>query len=578
MKILLLNPHLDAARSIVEEVEASGIGVVYARQSEEAWQLLQLHGKSVDLGIIHREGTQAPEDGMDFIRRVKADPEQSDLPFVLTSEAWGAEEFAKHQETPEGANAYLNWPYASQDLIRLIQSLFGDAVTGLVNLTEGSFRAGGIAAPPPFQEPPSSGPTPPPFPFATTSPEILPPPTPTSIFTAESNPVPFPESSDGNSFLEPPAEFALDPPDLPASSPHLTYSSLDISSLDQEQPEGTSPQAEPVLELGAGPSPMAEPEVKNEAEPAPGTVFLQPPENLGEEESIASSKMTQHLGAVGGKDSPDGGSEGEEQLAEEMPYLFSKKSPPQPAAPPIDPVKLFAQPAGDAVVPGGAAHAPDLETLKQYLLLREQDVAVLSGQLKAAQEQVASLESQLRIERASSGEKSLKIEEQEKRIGEFEQEKKIALDGLQGELSELKFQMKTKMEKARLLEAEAKDAKDQIERLKERVRLDIRKIRLREKELENRLEIVRKDSEALIGSREGRIIELKRKIDLLEFNMDLLQDKYSREKDKSAKLRERLEKLGQVVRVAGGLLDPAASSASDVEVKSDGTGSTEQAS
>jgi chromosome segregation ATPase len=92
--------------------------------------------------------------------------------------------------------------------------------------------------------------------------------------------------------------------------------------------------------------------------------------------------------------------------------------------------------------------------------------------------------------------------------------------------------------------------------LKERVRSDIRKIRVREKELENRLEIVRKDSEALIGSRENKIIELKRKLDLLEFNMDLLQDQYAREKESTFKLRERLAKAAQVVRMAGGMLDP----------------------
>jgi hypothetical protein len=94
-----------------------------------------------------------------------------------------------------------------------------------------------------------------------------------------------------------------------------------------------------------------------------------------------------------------------------------------------------------------------------------------------------------------------------------------------------------------------------MERIKERVRVDIRKIRVREKELENRLEIMKKDSEVLMGARESKIVELKRKLDLLEFNMDLLQDQYAREKESSATLRERLAKAAQVVRVAGGLLD-----------------------
>ncbi len=61
----------------------------------------------------------------------------------------------------------------------------------------------------------------------------------------------------------------------------------------------------------------------------------------------------------------------------------------------------------------------------------------------------------------------------------------------------------------------------------------------------------------MIGARENKIIELKRKLDLLDFNMDLLQDKYTREKESTAKLRERLAKAAHAVRVAGGVLDPA---------------------
>ena len=131
----------------------------------------------------------------------------------------------------------------------------------------------------------------------------------------------------------------------------------------------------------------------------------------------------------------------------------------------------------------------------------------------------------------------------------------MALVALQAELEELKFQNKAKSDRARIMEMQVREASDEIERLKERVRTDIRKIRVRERELENRLEIMKKDSEALIAAREQKIIELKRKVDLLEFNMDLLQDQYTREKENTGVLRERLAKAAKMVRVAGGLLD-----------------------
>ncbi|MBL7715059.1 MAG: hypothetical protein JNL01_06285 [Bdellovibrionales bacterium] len=215
----------------------------------------------------------------------------------------------------------------------------------------------------------------------------------------------------------------------------------------------------------------------------------------------------------------------------------------------------FAQPLGDAVIPGGAAKSPDEETLKSYLLLREQDVAALSAQLRAAMDQIRNLEDKLRLESAKVVELSHVVEEQEARIQNFEQEKSKIEDSFQADLKELQFQAKSKTDKAKLLEKQVTAATEEVEHIKERVRQDIRKIRVREKELENRLEIMKKDSESLLSTREGKIIELKRKVDLLEFNMDLLQDQLNREREKSNELRGRLGKAAQVVRVAGGLLD-----------------------
>jgi len=216
----------------------------------------------------------------------------------------------------------------------------------------------------------------------------------------------------------------------------------------------------------------------------------------------------------------------------------------------------YREPMDDAVVPGGAATAPDVETLKKYLYLREQDVTALSAQLRQAREQIGNLEGQLRHEKSITSEFAHLAQEQDRRINNFDKEKAVAIESAQKELDDVKFEMKRRSEKIRVMELQVKEATEATERLKERVRGDIRKIRTREKELENRLEIMKKDSEALLGSREQKIIELKRKLDLIEFNTDLLQDQLEKERRSSALLREKLAKAAQIVRVAGGLLSP----------------------
>lgn len=216
---------------------------------------------------------------------------------------------------------------------------------------------------------------------------------------------------------------------------------------------------------------------------------------------------------------------------------------------------VSALPVGDAIVPGGAAHSPDMETMKQYLLLREQDVSALSSQLKTARERIQVLENQAVELESTHNLIQHELKEANERIQNFEKEKEFALEISQKELGDLRFQLKARSDKNRLLEKKVSESIDELENLKNRVRMDIRKIRNREKELENKLEILRKDSEVLVGIREARIIELKRKLDLTEFNVDILQDQFHHEQENNQKLREKLEKIGKAMKVAGGFLE-----------------------
>jgi len=475
MKILLLNPHINAEHSVVKSLKKNGMALLLPSNAEEAWQMLRLHGDSVDLAVIHREGigAKASEEGLSFVFKVKGDPGLSDLPMILSSETWKDPDFVKHQESSLGVHAYLRFPYQDTQLLETIHGVLGQSST---------------------QSPKS----------------------------------PLVSGDSGSGFeLE------------------ETKGGHNNGDINLELP--------PVLHLEPSVSlPTANEVVKTSRIQAPKVSFFKKPffkKTAEPEKPKTVPPLEMH----------------DEQVAEEMPYLFKKKSTPKPSAMNLN------LPVGDALVPGGAGKSPDLETLKNYLMLREQDVAVLSNQLKAIQEMTAGLESQLRQQRAKNAELIQSDEDQKRKIADFEAGKSHSMDSLQNEIVELRFQARSKSDQARLLETQVREASEEMERLKERVRSDIRKIRVREKELENKLEIMRRDSEALIGARETKIVELKRKLDLVEFNLDLLQDKYMKEKDHSLQLRERLAKAAQVVRVAGGMLDtnPSASASTRKPQSSD---------
>lgn len=495
MKIIFLNPNINAGYQIVSRLEKEEVGLLFPADAEEAWQTLQLHGLSVDLAVIHREGISDPEAGLKFIHKIKTDPLQQDLPIIITTNEWSDSDCAMHQSSADGANAYLITPFSESKLIEIIEAVLGKSIKENNEPPTAAVSKRG----------PTSGPV------LHEASEIF--SRPEGLSTGEM--------------------FRLDAPDVEAGPP--------IESIPQAKPSETKEFTDSRLIMDLSDADIDVTEHRRRTPDLPSETAFR---DIGRP-TFRSASAPEPTPAT---DDP--------QMEQEMPYLFNKggaqKKTPFPS---FDPALLFAEPLGNAVVPGGAAQTPDLETFKKYLLLREQDVAVLSNQLKAAKDQIALNEQSLREEKAKNAELVHLSGEQRQKIENFEKEKSISIESLQVEINDLRFQVKSKTDKARVLDKQAREIAEEMDRLKDRVRADIRKIRVREKELENRLEILKKDSEALIAARENKIIELKRKLDLLEFNMDLLQDQYTREKETSIKLREKLSKAAQVVRVAGGLLD-----------------------
>ncbi|MFN7684758.1 MAG: hypothetical protein ACK5QT_05030, partial [Oligoflexia bacterium] len=89
MKLLFLHPKISGGHPLVQALKARGAVVLPASSSDEAMQILNLHGGAVDAAIVHREGDDGETpDGLSFISRVRQDPGLVDLPMVVTSSRW----------------------------------------------------------------------------------------------------------------------------------------------------------------------------------------------------------------------------------------------------------------------------------------------------------------------------------------------------------------------------------------------------------------------------------------------------------------------------------------------------------
>jgi len=103
-------------------------------------------------------------------------------------------------------------------------------------------------------------------------------------------------------------------------------------------------------------------------------------------------------------------------------------------------------------------------------------------------------------------------------------------------------------EKKEVYEMKYKTLYKEFDRLNQKVRIDFNQVKQREKELESKLELVVMDSDSQVQTRDMKILELKRKIDSLEFNMENSSIRELKHREDKSKLEERLAKIMKTLR------------------------------
>lgn len=116
------------------------------------------------------------------------------------------------------------------------------------------------------------------------------------------------------------------------------------------------------------------------------------------------------------------------------------------------------------------------------------------------------------------------------------------------EIEDLKYRVSLSEEKKAMADEKAKLADMRREKLEQKVRIDFNQVKQREKELESKLELLSMDVDSQVQSRDQKILELRRKIDALEFNMENASIKEQKSLDDKRKLEDRLNKIMKTLR------------------------------
>jgi hypothetical protein len=138
-------------------------------------------------------------------------------------------------------------------------------------------------------------------------------------------------------------------------------------------------------------------------------------------------------------------------------------------------------------------------------------------------------------------------------------EKKIELSiirkKLNDEINELKDRLKVYDEKKLIIEEKNKILMVEMDKVAQKNKIDLKRVQMRERELEQKLELLKADSETQIRHRDLKILELKRKIDAMEFDMESISVQEKRSVESRFELEDKLDKAIKTLRSAISVLE-----------------------
>lgn len=170
--------------------------------------------------------------------------------------------------------------------------------------------------------------------------------------------------------------------------------------------------------------------------------------------------------------------------------------------------------------------------------------------LKLAQKKILELENEVDKLRAENDELANagqilknKIDELTARLSRMDLDHRDQDRVLHEELNILKSSLQYK-------DRELENEKTKNEQLNARLKTDFKKIRVRERELENRLELAKLEKTAIVKSKDETILDLKRKIDHIEGELETYREKCTDLNKKVESNQEQFKRTVKALRLA----------------------------
>ena len=203
----------------------------------------------------------------------------------------------------------------------------------------------------------------------------------------------------------------------------------------------------------------------------------------------------------------------------------------------------------------GTLSVTQVDTLKKYLSLKESEVRDLKDQHRQYEGFLKKLSSQLDSYAQKNRElltenESLKTQDKifRNQLKEIKEKNKI-------EIASLKSDFEERLRSSGNYDAQIDELNQKKEAFREKIKDDLRKIKLKERELENKYELLKRDMQALLDSKDRHILELKKKTDAFELEMESLEDRLRKSTVILGAIESKKKRLIETMKLAISLLE-----------------------
>ncbi len=207
----------------------------------------------------------------------------------------------------------------------------------------------------------------------------------------------------------------------------------------------------------------------------------------------------------------------------------------------------------------------NLATLKNYIVLKEKEVEDLKEQQKQYQNVL------LKLKRTHSELNQTNMDLQHELEAAKTNEQLIKTDQVhlrekhENEIAILKNDFEQQQQQNGFFQEQLQDLNRQKNIWKEKISDDLKKIKIKEKELENRYELLKKDTETLLDSKDQQILELKKKSDAFELELESLEERLRSEYAILNSINSKKRRLIETLKLAISLLEQLDSSTESAE-------------